>query len=337
MVQSNSAEQLPWEQDNWLGDVRQWTESELIRHGLTITGPLDAFHVRAWSIVVRVPTNAGQFYFKALCPVLRYEPGITKALSEWQPKIIMPVMAIDAERGWMLMPDGGVLLRRVIETDHNLNHWKSVLHKYSELQIAMIPHVRELMNMGVHDRRLEELPSLYTSLINDRQILLIDQPDGLTLEEFEKLQKNTSTFGAKCKELAGYGIPETLQHDDFHDANIFFDQDNLKFFDWAESFIAHPFFTMVVTTRVIAYQFGLDENSKEIKGLQDLYLEHWQEYGNRRELSEAFRLAMVIGKVNRALTWHMVMSRIPEQLRGEDSGAVPGWLQLFLERIPEGD
>ena len=28
-------------------------------------------------------------------------------------------------------------------------------------------------------------------------------------------------FAAKCDRLASFGIPETLQHDDFHDGNIF--------------------------------------------------------------------------------------------------------------------
>ena len=32
----------------------------------------------------------------------------------------------------------------------------------------------------------------------------------------------------------------------------------------------------------------------------------------------------------RALTWHRVLSAVPEAQRAEDADAVPGWLQEFL-------
>ena len=48
-------------------------------------------------------------------------------------------------------------------------------------------------------------------------------------------------FAELCERLAGYGVPETLHHDDFHDANIFVCGDRYTFADWGESCVAHPF------------------------------------------------------------------------------------------------
>ncbi len=40
---------------------------------------------------------------------------------------------------------------------------------------------------------------------------------------------------------------------------------------------------------------------------------------------------MPLGMLSRALTWHLVLSSIPEKARQGNLDAVPGWLGDFLE------
>lgn len=324
---------LPWEEKNWLEEMSGWLNTSLAKHHLvSLEKPL-LVHSASWSVVYKVPTNNGLFFFKALCPVLGYEPRLTKQLSLWQPDLIQPVLEIEPGKGWMLMPDGGRTLRQVLENNSSLNYWKKIIPAYARFQQDMIPHQQDLLALGVRDRRLQFLPRLAQQLTGDRDAMCIGQPDGLSPAEYENLIAFMPRLKSLCEALAQYGIPETLQHDDFHDGNIFVVQNDYRFFDWAESFIAHPFFTLVVTLRSIAYRFELAENAPELHELEDLYLREWQEYATLDCLHKAFDLAMTLGRINRALTWHMVVSSLSEPHRSKEADAVPGWLQLFLEKI----
>lgn len=324
---------LPWDEKNWINEVSSWLKFSLTAHDIELLAGLVQVHKKPWSVVYRVPTNKGPHFFKALCPVLNYEPEVTKQLSCWQPTIIQPVLDIEPNKGRMLMSDGGTTLRQILEKTPSLNYWKKILPQYAKFQQSMIPHQQELLALGVHDRRLNALPGLATKLVSDRDSMCIGQPDGLSVSEYETVVGLMPKLQKMCESLAQYAIPETLQHDDFHDGNIFVVSDGFRFFDWAESFIAHPFFTLVVTLRTIAYRFDLEEDSAELRELVELYLNEWQDYASLKQLHEAFELAMVIGRINRALTWHMVVSSLPDPYRSQEADAVPGWVQLFLEKI----
>lgn len=324
---------LPWEEENWLNEVSSWIKVSLAVHDIEMMADPIQVHKAPWSVVNQIVTNKGPHYFKALCPVLKYEPEVTRQLSLWQPNTIQPVLEVDGSRGWMLMPDGGTTLRQILEKKPSLNYWKKILPQYAMFQQAMIPHQQALLALGVHDRRLQILPSLASKLAADHESLLVGQPEGLSVSEYETLNRVMPKLQTLCEALAQYKISETLQHDDFHDGNIFVVQNGFRFFDWAESFIAHPFFTLVVTLRSIAYRFNLEEDSSELNELTELYLKEWKAYASLKHLKEAFELASVIGRINRALTWQMVVSNLPQPYQANEVGAVPGWAQLFLEKI----
>ena len=231
------------------------------------------------------------------------------------------------------MPDGGQTLRQLLTTDRSLEYWKQILPAYARFQIEMFAHSSDLVRLGVKDRRLHILPDAFVGMLSDQQSLLIDQPEGLTAKEYVQLSELEPKFRQLCQQLSDFGIPESLEHDDFHDGNVFYNQGRFRFFDWAESFLAHPFFSLVVNLRSIAYRFSLAEDSLDLVTLRNLYLKEWQRYASLGDLQQAFRLAMIIGRFNRALTWNMVVSTLPEPYRTKESDAFPGWLRLFLEKI----
>jgi aminoglycoside phosphotransferase (APT) family kinase protein len=174
------------------------------------------------------------------------------------------------------------------------------------------------------------LPGRYEQLLTDIAALLLDRPNGLSTEATRRLRQFSPQFRAMCEQLAGYGIPETLHHEDFHDANIFVRNDHYTFADWGESGVAHPFCTLLVTSRVIAWRLELEENAPELVRLRDIYLEPWTYYESRENLIAAFKLAYRVGMVCRALTWRRVTAGVGEPFKSEYADAVPGWLQEFL-------
>jgi hypothetical protein len=322
---------IPWSRPGWLDEAGAWIRAELARNGLTLAGPIEQPHIRPWSTVLRVPTGAGDVYFKATSLVLAHEPALTDALGRWHPDCIPALLAVDAARGWMLMPDLSPTLRVLVRADRDLRRWEQVLASYAGLQIDMAARRDELLALGALDRRLATLPAQFAALMADPGAIELDREENLTSAEYARLREMGPQLAAMCERLAGYGIPETLHHDDFHDGNIFWRDGRALFFDWGESCVAHPFFTMTVTLRSIAYSLELDEQGPEIARLRDVYLEPWERVAPRARLLEAFPLARRLGMFNRALTWHRVVSSLPHgPEKAENADAVPGWLQEFL-------
>jgi aminoglycoside phosphotransferase (APT) family kinase protein len=136
-------------------------------------------------------------------------------------------------------------------------------------------------------------------------------------DEYQRLKALQEDFERMCRELASFGIPATLHHDDFHDGNLFLLNGRVIFTDWGESAVTHPFFTLVVLLRGASNSLDLEPDAPELAQVRDWYLSQWTDYAPLAELQRVVRLAQRIGLVNRALTWHRVISYLPESLKPE--------------------
>jgi hypothetical protein len=317
-------------QPEWFAEAVAWIHMELAQHNLQLRGAIEQPHVRPWSTVLRVPTDQGLLYMKATAPVLNHEAALTAALSRWRPDCMPAVLAVDEERGWLLLGDSGVSLRSLLKTQGESSHWQKILPIYAEMQIELAARLDQLLTLGALDRRLAVLPGKFEHLLTDVDMLCIDHEDGLSGEEYTQLEALAPQFAQMCEQLACYDLPETLHHDDFHDGNIFVHAGHYTFADWGESCVAHPFFTLVVTLRSVAYTLQLGPADPLLLKLRDIYLEPWTLYGSMADLRSAFALANRVGMVNRALTWYRVVCALEEPYRSEQIDAVPGWLHEFL-------
>jgi hypothetical protein len=246
--------------------------------------------------------------------------------------------AVDLDRGWLLMRDGGTRLRELVQSPADLDHWAELLPRYAELQLALALHPDELVAAGVPDVRLTGLPGKLEQLLENDEATLLDRPHGLTSDERERLRELLPEIAAAATELADYGIPETIQHDDFHDGNVFVRDGRYLFFDWGDSCVSHPFHTLVVTFRAIAHRFELEirPGGPELLRLRDAYLEPFAGYGNHDELAAAVDLAHLTGTIGRTLAWHrFVYAREPE-FRADDTETVPYGLKRLLDLGPLG-
>ena len=127
-----------WTRPGRLEQVSGWIHACLAQEGITITGSIAPVHEQAGSTVLRVPTNNGDFYFKACTPVLSHEAAVTQALYRWRPDCIPAVLQIDARQGWLLMADGGETLRSAFRrkgTTLTKESWQEILALYADLQI----------------------------------------------------------------------------------------------------------------------------------------------------------------------------------------------------------
>jgi hypothetical protein len=324
-----SEQTLLWEQPDWQAEAHAWIRSSLSKNKLQLTGEIEQPHIRPWSTVMMVPTKSGMLYFKACASVFAHETALTDYLAKFRPSLFPELIAVDLEHSWILMRDSGTPLRHHVRTDKSIERWQKVMPLYVNLQKDLTSHTDELLVLGVIDRRLAKLPALFETLIADEASMLLDMEDSLTSEEYSRLKKSVPEFTALCEKLASYGIPETIHHDDFHDANIFIKDEQVIFTDWGESAITHPFFTLVVIMRSVDNSFGIDF-SPQADQVRDMYLKHWTSYAPPEQLRSIVQLAQRIGYINRALTWKMSIEQMPESFKREYALAVPSYLKDFI-------
>jgi hypothetical protein len=311
----------------WLEAANAWTAEALAAQGIQTLGRLEPVRLMPWSKVFRIATDGGDVYFKATTPALGHEPALTIALNQWRPDCVPRLLAADVGRRWLLLADSGVMLRTLFAAGESMARWQDVVPLYAGLQASVADHASDMLAFGVLDRRLSVLPGQYERLLSDEAAVRVGQPNGLTVEEYGRLRDLTPYLATLCQQLAAYGIPETLEHNDFHDGNIFVQDGRYRFADWGDSCITHPFVTLLTIRRSLENRFDLAEDAPEMLALRDLYLASWQEYGSLDELRQASELAYHIGAVIRALTWQQAMSDGP--IPADFAHAIPAWLQEF--------
>jgi hypothetical protein len=300
---------LPWTNPDWLAEATTW-----ICQRAEVVGEIEQPHVRSWSTVLRVPTTEGDLYFKAVTAIRRFEAPLTGLLAELQPGRVPEVVAVDAERGWMLMRDGGSRLRELVETRADLHHWERLLPDYADLQIEIAFLAENLVALGVHDERLAILPGHFRELLATR-------PKGLTADEHQRLIDAVPLVDDMCRELAAHGIPETIQHDDLHDGQVFVRDGGYRFFDWGDSCVSHPFHSLTVILRQVARKLDLEPGGSELRRLRDAYLEP---YGDLQSVAD---LAYRTGTIARSLACY----------RDEEGALEAAYgLKLFLAGGPIG-
>jgi hypothetical protein len=322
----------PWTPNGWLENASRWIYAQLDEHRLHLTGNIEQPHIRPWSMVLTVPTHGGLLYFKATAPFLSYETAITDFLSSIQPGVIPDLLATDYTHGWMLMRESGIPLRAFIKAEKSVERWREIMPLYVGLQKELVPAINTMLALGVPDRRLDLLPEKFERLVADEASMLVDQPESITSAEYRRLKDSVGNIEKMCRTLDSLGIPETLHHDDFHDGNVFIQDKRVIFTDWGECAITHPFFTLVVMLRGAENSLDLQPDALELALMRDWYLSQWTNFASLKELRPMVKLAERIGLVNRALTWHWVISHLPDEVKPEYAMAVPSYLQEFINQ-----
>jgi len=315
-----------WLDPGWHEEVHAWIEYRLAERGITVIGPVTQPHIRPWSTALSVATDAGPVWFKAAGPGNTHEAALVEAMARWRIPGILEPLAVETERGWLLLPDGGTRLCDVTHGGPDLEHWQRILPEWASTQRRLASHSHELIAVGVPDLRPPELPARFAALCDDPEVLL-------SADDRARLRALLPTYAGWCTELDSFGIAASLQHDDLHDGNVFVGEGGDRIFDWGDASVAHPFGTLLVTLRSIVSR-GLGDDgdaTRALDRLRDAYLEPWTAEHPMAELRRAVPLAMRVAIVGRSLSWKRALSGIPTGDRGEWGDAVGGWLMDLFE------
>jgi hypothetical protein len=315
----------------WRATVDEWIRTELGRNGLRPAGGIEQVKLRSWSLVLRVPAEPNQVWFKAGGPGCAYEAGLVAALAGWAAQSVLLPLAVDRERGWLLLPDGGPTLRTILADGGDQAHWERLLPFYGQLQRDLESRVGAMLELGVPDLRPSAVPGALAELLADTDALLVDREDGMTSADRERLLGMQPDVAGWANRLDQYGIAPSLNHDDFHDGNVFLRDGQYVFFDWGDASVSHPFASLLVTLNVIRHQKQLTAGSAELVRMRDAYLEPWTGDYDRADLVDAVRFATRLAKVGRALSWRRALiGGTDEEIEPWRDG-VPGWLTELFE------
>ncbi|MDQ3870418.1 MAG: hypothetical protein M3301_02235 [Chloroflexota bacterium] len=272
-----------------------------IRAHVEPVGNIETTHQRPWATVMRVPIAEGAAWFKACAPVQAFEPRLTAELFARWPNRVPQVLGYDAERAWLLLADAGTPIGAL---GNPPEAWLVALPLYAELQRGEAEQAHDHLAHGVPDMRLATLPARFEALLQQ------DLP--LERTEVARLRRFAPRFADLCSELAAHDIPETIQHDDLHMANVYAQGERLRLLDWGDSAISHPFASLVVTFRFLEHVNKLPPTSSWFGRLRDAYLEPWG-----RDLAGTFALAIRVGTFAHAIAWRRQRDHLAGQARSE--------------------
>lgn len=311
----------PWlgsERESWLAEVRSW-----LRSGFGVER-LEVVKERPWSSVLRGAIGPRKVYFKAAGRGGRHEAALVDALARDWPDLLPEPLGVDAERGWMLLPDCGQTLRDAWSGRDALPIWEALLPRYAELQIASAGQPERWLALGVPDRRLDVLPGLFARLLDDDEALDAGMPEALSRTECQALLDLRPELEEQCRALAALPGAAALEHGDLHDGNVLVRGSEFLIFDWGDSNLCHPFTSnLIVRARVATDVPECNER------LRDAYLEPWTAHASRAELSACYARALWLAHLGRALDWQWMLAGAGEAAR-EWRPQLAGWLRRWL-------
>ncbi|MCP3802571.1 aminoglycoside phosphotransferase family protein [Allokutzneria sp. A3M-2-11 16] len=270
-----------WASDPWRREAVAWMDAQLVRAGMVRTGEVTQPRVQSWATVLRAETNQGVVWLKACGPGTAFEVPLYPLLHRLAPDRVLTPIAVDLDREWLLLPDGGPTMK---DSPRDL---AEVLAGYAKLQRDLAPHVDELLAIGVVDMRAAIMPKRFTEAMEAVGAYVERRGGEAERTTFDQLVAFEDTYREWCERLAEDPIPPSLDHNDLHQSNVF--ATGAKFYDWGDSVVAHPFASLL-----------LPLSRNEDHRVRDAYLAG---FGPPAELVASVELACRVGKVARTLVW----------------------------------
>jgi aminoglycoside phosphotransferase len=299
-----------WARPGWFAEATEWMLESARASDLEPRGRPEVVEQWSLSSVLRLETDAGHVYLKAIFPLFWHEPVLTRALAGSHPELVPEVLALDESRGWMLLRE----LRGKPLGNAPLERWAAGVRLLAHIQRAWVGRDDELRALGAHDRTLS---GLATELRDLGETAGLDAPDRTRYAEaLPELHRRLDA-------LAESELPETLVHGDFHPWNLMLDGDELCIFDWSDACVASPFFDLPTFV-----SRAPDEASRN--ALLDAYLEGWTDVAPLEELRRLYRLAEPLAYLHHAISYARIGTALPPDERWLFEGEPPEWMEGAL-------
>ena len=329
------------EPPEWLLEATAWLDQSLAAQGLRRLGDLAVARVRPWATVLRGDTSRGPVWFKACGPGTAFEVPLYELSHRHAPAYVLEPVAIDVERSWIVLPDGGPILADDLDPDLVMRRLVDILPRYAELQLALAPHVGELLDIGLTDMGPAVLTERFEQALEVVSAYLARRGTAAEHATYERVVGQRAVVADWAERLATMPGGSSLDHNDLHAWNILYREVpgdvEVRFYDWGDAVVAHPFASMMVGLGWLRRMWQLADDDPRIVRARDAYLEPFAALGSRAELVETLELACRLGEIARALVWARAIGEYGEQAPDTFQTAPMEHLGALLDRSYLGD
>jgi hypothetical protein len=219
----------PWTRPGWYERACAWIERALAdAHRPPAAAIVQHRH---WGIssVMRVQTESGRVWFKAVSEHFRHEPSATAFIAGLAPDATAGVVAWDADEGWMLLEDlpGDAVPD---EDGHG-----TAYARLAQVQAMTGGRHHDLLAAGCARRPLIEIPGELANVFDDPIL-----SDWLSVDS-GRAARIVDWLVDAVERVEQLGLPDVLVHGDFHPGNVRLVDERLVIFDWSDAAIAKPF------------------------------------------------------------------------------------------------
>lgn len=304
-----------------------WAVRALAELGLPVVGGIRIIRTLPWSSVFLMPTTNGNIFLKNPGPGFEAEGALLEFLRNTVKGRVTDVLAREPAGGGFLMRDAGNPLRDTLASPGGVYVLAQALDAYASLQIATAGRTVELRQLGLKDMSMATMASRLGELVGDRRIL---REDGAADDEFASLDAAIPVVASLYAELEDCGVPDTLEHGDFNDANILVLRGTATLSDFGDAVIAHPFFSMARFLFGVARHHPQEVAEEARLAVVTSYLPKWSAYGTEEQLKQALSLACRLGPVHASLQIATIWDRITPDCREFFRGRVLGGLRSIV-------
>jgi hypothetical protein len=211
-----------WETPGWL--IRTLAEADdcLAGVGLRRTGLPTQTRQNSVTGMLRIPTDDGAVWLKALPAMFAHEPRVVRVISDFEPESV-PEVIVATPRWW---------LARELPSEAE-GAWGDPLLTLAAIQLGSASRLAQLREAGCVSSPLADLPDAVAALANHCELA---EP-GIGAE----LQQLRPALERVCSGVDAVGIPDTVVHSDLTAANVRWTGGRWVVFDWTDATIGHPF------------------------------------------------------------------------------------------------
>ena len=222
-----------------------------------------------WSSVVALHTPISTHYLKRTAPDLFIESSVINTCRNLCGVTAIPeiIAQNEALHCFLMASCGDMSLRALFQGGMNIPPFIEAMGMYRAFQRATVQHVSAFLALGVPDWRLAQFPALYDGLVRDDLFL---KAQGLDADQARDLRQAAPALSALCLELAGYAIPESLNHSDLNDNNILITTatQKISIIDLGETAVDHPFLSLAATLARTTGRYVIRPHTPEYQQLQ---------------------------------------------------------------------
>jgi Ser/Thr protein kinase RdoA (MazF antagonist) len=272
--------------------------------------------------VWRVETTDGVWFAKQNCPGQQIEVSLMGLLSRLVPDRVVPVTA--AGDGFLITPDQGQVFHETAGGD--LENWVRLTREAALLQRELVPHLAELLGIGMTRLSSEEAVDYLAARIEQYAALGTDDPRVLAPDVAGRLRTHLPVVRRWAEEVAALGLPLTLNHNDLHENNVFDVDGRLRFFDFGDALVTEPLGVLLIPLNILGEKLEAGADDPRLWRVADAALEVWSDLVPIDQLRAALPAALSLGRLGRVESWVRCLPSLPDDELAEWGPVAAAWL-----------